>query len=163
MDKETTLSDLADMAVYEYLDIAHHSLVSGKPGGGCYGYPTALLLLSVVKTIGSYHRHDAAFSVEVEGRSYAIDGDGAECFRVLNSPYFGQTLTGVEIRRVYEFYQCLSVCDPARPKPHFLAIGTPIDPVFGRDAHGTMTLMYLVPLYQCCVKAVSAFLAQAAS
>ena len=161
MAKETTLTDLADMAIYEYLDIAHHCLITGKPGGGCWGYPTTLLLLSIVNTIGSYHKNDNNFTVEIEDKKYPIDGDGIECFRVLNSSYFNLNLTQKEIQRVYNFYKCLAVCDPANPKPHFLAIGTPIDPVFSRDNQGNMTMLNLVPFYHLCVKAVSEFLKKA--
>jgi hypothetical protein len=161
MAAETSINDLADMAVYEYLDIAHHCLISGKPGGGCYGYPTALLLLSIVKTIGSYHKGDANFVVEIEGVSYKIDGDEAECYRVLNSPYYNQKLTLKEIEQVYDFYKCLSVHNPAVPKPHFLAIGTPIDTMFSRDKKGKIAVINLVPFYNICVKAVSEFLLKA--
>jgi len=163
MAAETNINELADMAVYEYLDMAHHCLISGKPGGGCYGYPTALLLLSIVKTIGSYHKGDGSFTVEIDGASYKIDGDEAECYRVLNSTYFNQSLTLKEIERVYDFYKCLSVHDPARPKPHFLAIGTPIDPMFSRDKKGEITVINLVAFYNLCVKAVSEFLLKASS
>ena len=163
MAKGTTLTDLADMALYEYLDMAHHCLITGKPDGGCWGYPTALLLLTAVHTIGSYYKNDKKFTVTIEGQKYTLRGDGAEGYRILNSPFFDLGLTHTEIQRVYDFYKCLAVCDPARPKPHFLAIGTPIDPVFSRDKKGAITVLNLVPFYQLCVKAVSEFLVKASA
>src|SRR3989344_940232 len=64
------------------------------PAPGCYGYPAALLLLSIVDSIGSYIEQ----------------GNVENHFKVLkNADYYGLSLPGDEIRVLYNKYRNLLI------------------------------------------------------
>lgn len=116
-------------ALTEYLAIAEHCITTGKPTGGCYGFPTALLLFSIVYAIGSFYRGNKSFTIIVDQKKTTINGTDSHYF-ILNSNYYGQTLTGKDIRRLYEYYRCLLVHNAALAPYHFLDIGNPTDHPF---------------------------------
>jgi len=127
---------LIQEALTEYLAIAEHCITTGKPAGGCYGYPTALLLFSIVDAIGSFHRKDDSFTIEVGQKKKTIKGTGFQHYYILNSDYYRQVLTEKDIKRLYEYYRCLLVHNAALVPMHFLAIGHPTDPPFAK-LHGS--------------------------
>jgi hypothetical protein len=69
--------------------------------GGCLGYPAAILLFSLVDTVGSYYRKNKVFKTHIEGKKVSIDSDGWQHFKILNSIYFGQNLTTKFIQTLY--------------------------------------------------------------
>jgi len=139
-------------AMNEYLNIAHHCIMTGKPAGGCYGFPAALLLFSIVDTIGSYYRGNANFSVKIDGKDLKVDGDGKKHYRILNSSFYNQNLSLKDIEKVYNYYRCLLVHNSALPPNHFLNIGNPTDSLFPRDSNDKIRCVNLVPF------TISAFL-----
>jgi hypothetical protein len=155
-------TSLIQEAMTEYLDIAHHCITSGKPSGGCFGFPAALLLFSIVDAIGSYYRGNSTFMVLVDGKSKSVDGDGSKHYRVLNSPnYYKMSLSEKDIERVYAYYRCLLAHNAAIPTDHFLSIGKQTDPLFFRGHGGKIVGVNLVPFYNASVQAVSTFLSVA--
>jgi len=111
----------------EYLQAADYSItfrknVGGRPDepGACLGYPAALTLFSIVDVIGSFHRHDAAFRAVVDGKSVQVRSDGFHHFYVLNSDYYGQTLSNATIKRLYDNFRSLLVHNAALAPEHFL-------------------------------------------
>lgn len=119
-------------ALSEYLAIAEHCLTTGKPTGGCYGFPTALLLFSIVDAIGSFYRGNNSFEISVDQRRRTIKGAGFQHYFILNSDYYGQTLSEKDIQRLYDYYRCLLVHNAALAPDHFLDIGNPTDPPFAK-------------------------------
>ena len=111
------------------------------PAPGCYGYPAALLLLSIVDSIGSY----------VE------EGNVKNHFKILNnSDYYGLSLTEKELNLIYNHYRnTLSHNTVITPKV-ILNIGSRDDSVLQR--YGERYLLNLVPFYNVSVKAVKYFL-----
>jgi hypothetical protein len=111
------------------------------PAPGCYGYPAALLLLSIVDSIGSY----------VEG------GNVKNHFKILNnSNYYGLDLTGKELDLIFDHYRnTLSHNSVVTPKV-MLSIGTENGPVLQK--YGGKYLLNLAPFYNVSVKAVKHFL-----
>jgi hypothetical protein len=69
--------------------------------GGCLGYPGAILIFSIIDTIGSYFRKNKSFQVKVDGKLVSIDGEGWEHFKILNSKYFKQNLSLSFIKALY--------------------------------------------------------------
>ncbi len=69
--------------------------------GGCLGYPGAILLFSIVDTIGSYFRKNPDFKITIDGKEEIINAEGAEHFKILNSKYFNQTLSSEFIKKLY--------------------------------------------------------------
>ena len=62
--------------------------------GGCLGYPGAILLFSIIDSIGSYFRKNLLFKID-------IDSDGWHHFKILNSKYFNQNLSQDFINALY--------------------------------------------------------------
>jgi len=83
--------------------------VDGKWGhfatGGCLGYPGAILLFSIVDTIGSYFRKNLDFTMTIDGKEEKINADGWEHFKILNSKYFNQTLSSEFIKKLYSNFR----------------------------------------------------------
>jgi len=70
--------------------------------GGTLGYPAALILFTIVDTIGSYYRKsDLKLEITVEGTKRVIDEDGYKHFFILNSHYFNLSLSAFEIQNLY--------------------------------------------------------------
>lgn len=68
---------------------------------GCLGYPGAILLFSIVDSIGSYFRKKSEFIIDIDGSPDSINEDGWEHFKILNSKYFNQNLNSTTIRLLY--------------------------------------------------------------
>lgn len=77
--------------------------------GGCLGYPGAILLFSIIDSIGSYFRKNPLFKKRIDFKDMTIDSDGWQHFKVLNSKYFNQTLSQDFIKALYsKFRSCLT-------------------------------------------------------
>ena len=68
---------------------------------GCLGYPAAILLFSIIDTIGSYYRKNSEFKAHIDGAKVAINSDGWEHFKILNTKYFKQNLSTSFIKALY--------------------------------------------------------------
>jgi len=88
--------------------------------GGRLGYPAAVMLFCVADTIGSFHRGDRLFSAPVGGRSLSIRQQGFQHFYVLNSDYYGQSLSEAAIKRLYANFRDLLVHNAALAPEHVL-------------------------------------------
>jgi hypothetical protein len=76
---------------------------------GCLGYPGAILLFSLIDTIGSYFRRNMTFTILIDGRQEKINGEGWEHFKILNSKYFDQKLSTRFIKNLYILFRsCLT-------------------------------------------------------
>ena len=70
-------------ALTEYLAIAEHCITTGKPTGGCYGFPTALLCFTIVDAIGSFYHGNTSFTINIDQKARTIDGDGFKHYFIL--------------------------------------------------------------------------------
>jgi hypothetical protein len=61
--------------------------------GGCLGYPAAILLFSIIDSIGSYFRKNVTIKILMDSQNTTIESDGWQHFKILNSKYFNQNLT----------------------------------------------------------------------
>lgn len=68
---------------------------------GCLGYPAAILLFSIIDSIGSYFRNDRNFKILIDSKMTTIDSEGWQYFKVLNSKYFNQNLSEKSIKTIY--------------------------------------------------------------
>jgi len=108
---------------------------------GCYGYPAALLLLSIADSIGSY----------VE------QGKVENHFKILNNKdYYGLNLNDEEIRIVFDNYRNLLSHHTVMSTNVGLNIGSPNDPIL-QNQNGRYWLN-LIPFYNVSVQAVNSFL-----
>jgi hypothetical protein len=125
-------------AIDEYLLMAEYGINFSKLGGGILGYPTALLLLSVIDILGSY-------SVPTK-----------EHFLVLRQPCFDLPLTVPQIKHIEHWYRNLLAHNG------FIALGTVLRPdesgdPFTLDAHGEPTVLRVKPLFRACNQAWERF------
>lgn len=108
---------------------------------GCYGYPAALLLLSIADSIGSY----------VE------KGNVENHFKILkNSDYYGLNLSDDELKIVYDNYRNLLSHNTAMAANVGLNIGSISDSIL--QSQDGLYLLNLVPFYNVSAKAVNVFL-----
>lgn len=153
-----TTHGLIHEALTEYLAIAEHCLSTGKPTGGCYGYPSALLLFSIVDAIGSFYRGNKSFTIVADQKKKTINGVDSH-YLILTSDYYGQSLTEKDIQRLYEYYRCLLVHNAALAPEHFLAIGDPTDlPFVKRPGSKHVDYVNLRPFLDLSHVAVAKFL-----
>jgi hypothetical protein len=123
---------LVHEALTEYLAIAEHCITTGKPTGGCYGFPTALLCFTIIDAIGSFYRGNKSLTINIDQKTRTIDGDGFKHYFILNSDYYGQSLSEKDIKKLYEYYRCLLVHNAALAPGHLLDIGGPTDSPFAK-------------------------------
>lgn len=94
------------------LDFRKNPIEWGRPG--CYGFPAAILLLSIVDMIGSY----------------ILGGNTRNHFNILNrAEYYNLGLSTEEIKEVYEKYRCRLTHNGALPLGRLLDIGTSSSPI----------------------------------
>jgi hypothetical protein len=145
-------------ALTEYLAIAEHCISTGKPTGGCYGFPTALLCFTIVDAIGSFYRGDTSLTIKIDGETKTINGDGFKHYYILNSDYYGQALNELDVKRLYEYYRCLLVHNAALAPNCVLAIGKETDPPFDRRMSQHIDYVNLRPFLDLSHIAVTKFL-----
>ena len=108
---------------------------------GCYGYPAAKLLFSIVDAIGSY----------------VVGGSTRDHFEILNHPdYYNLELGDESIKTIYENYRGLLEHNSAMPFDHLLAIGNEEGKVFERT--NDMPCINLVPLLNLTEKVLEKFI-----
>lgn len=73
--------------------------------GGCLGYPSGILLFSIIDSIGSYYRKNKEFKITIDGKPETINADGWEHFKILNSKYFNQSLSLDFIKKLYSHFR----------------------------------------------------------
>lgn len=111
------------------------------PAPGCYGYPAALILLSIVDSIGSY----------VE------KGNIINHFKILNNiDYYGQNFSAQEIKIIYDKYRNTLSHHTVMATNVGLSIGLSNDRIL-QNNNGRYRLN-LISFYNASVKAVDAFL-----
>lgn len=158
-----SLVGLLTESVSEYLHVAHECLIHQKPEGGVYGLPAALLLLSILDTIGSFHKDDKSFTAAINGRNRSIDGDGFKHCFILNTSYYGQALTEAQIKKIYNYYRCLLSHNASIAPGHGLEVGALDEPLFKIGPSGNILSIRLLPFYNQSVTAVDQFLKRAGS
>jgi hypothetical protein len=90
---------------YKKLDIKWGEFATG----GCLGYPGAILLFSLIDSIGSYFRKDKSIEILIDWKNEKINAAGWEHFKILNSKYFDQKLSAEFMHKLYNnFRSCLT-------------------------------------------------------
>jgi len=152
------LAGLLKESVSEYLHVAHECLTHQKAEGGVYGFPAALLLFTILDTIGSFHRGDKSFSSSIDGKNRLIDGDGFKHYFILNTSYYSQTLTEAQIKKLYYYYRCLLSHNASLAPGRGLEVGSLGEPLFSIDPSGAILSIRLLPFYHQSVTAADQFL-----
>lgn len=121
------LKSLLSESVQEYLAVAKYCVAYRKDRhwgedqvGGCFGYPAAVMLFSIVDTIGSFHRGRVDVKIEIDGKSTLIRKDGFQHFFILNSEYYGQRIDEKTIKKLYDNFRNLLVHNASLAPENFL-------------------------------------------
>lgn len=80
-----------------------------EQAGGCLGYPAAVMLFSIVDTIGSFYRGRTDLKIAIGGKPAEIRRDDFQHFFILNSEFYGQSLDEPAIKRLYDNFRSLLV------------------------------------------------------
>ena len=113
MALHSTIPSLIKESMMEYLVVSEFCVkykkdekVWGAPG--CFGYPSAVLLLAIVDAVGSY----------------VIGGQTKKHFKILNDvDYYNLGLTDDELELIYKDHRCLLTHNAALSQKVGLAIG----------------------------------------
>jgi len=145
-------------AIEEKLLIAKLAIDLKKPsGGGCHGYPAALLLFSIIDTIGSFHRGSENFSVTFsDGETTRIGAEGRHHFYVLSSKFFECSLTRKEAEIIYDNYR--NVLDHNSTLPSFRLLSNAAGNAQPFEFKPGHSIIYLPALYAKTEGAVKLFL-----
>lgn len=117
MAQHQTPASMLKESLFETLEAAefcaNYRKVDEKWGefktGGCLGFPAAILLFSIIDSIGSYYRKNSSFKIIIDNKETSISSDGWQHFKIINSKYFNQNLSEKFIRELYNrFRSCLT-------------------------------------------------------
>jgi hypothetical protein len=98
-------------------------------------------------------------SALIDGKKRSISGNGFKHYFALNTSYYNnQTLTEVQIKKLYDYYRCLLSHNASIAPGHGLEVGTIGAPLFDIDASGSILSIRLIPFYDQSVMAVDRFL-----
>lgn len=134
--------------------------------GGCLGYPSAILLFSLVDTIGSYFRKNKSFIVTIDGKPSTINGSDWEHFKILNSKYFNQNLSAEFIQQLYrKFRSCLTHNSVLGSETLMFPDNSVIDPkikdqafiIYQDDSGKVIYAISIKELWNLCSRAVDLF------
>lgn len=108
---------------------------------GCYGYPAAILLLSVADSIGSH----------------VLGGSTRNHFNILNhKDYYDLKLKPIEITLIYKNYRCQLTHESTLAVNNILSLGEKLDPIFiGNNENPQLNL---APFLELSKKVVAKFL-----
>src|SRR5712671_4009852 len=151
-----TEAQMVREALPEYLELARIGSSLGKqPNGGVLGYPSATCLFAVVDTIGSYHRGDPSYTVQVEDKLMTINSTGDHIL-ILNSPYFEYTFTEAGLRAIYSLGRSPLTHNALLGQGLLLWVGEPQRPAIEAKADGVH--VYLPAFLERCEIATKRFL-----
>jgi hypothetical protein len=103
-----SLDETLDAAKYCVDYVKEEKILCGDfTTGGCLGFPGAILLFSIIDTIGSYFRGNKELSLMIDGKPERIKKDAWEHFKILNSKYFNQTLSKDFMHKLYKEFRSL--------------------------------------------------------
>jgi hypothetical protein len=145
----------------ESLTVAEYCLAYRKKDGGCLGYPAAMILFSIVDTIGSYFRKNKDLKILIDGKLRFIDSDGYKHFFILNSSYFEQHLSEQIIKILYAKFRSLLTHNSVLGAKAMLILGNNHELgafLKSRVNSDELDVVSLTQFYALCKKAVRRFL-----
>lgn len=106
------LTSLIRESLTEYLEVAQYCVKYRKDSawpdaqqGGCLGYPAAVMLFSIVDTLGSFYHGRSDLNIMMDGKRVHIKKGGIQHYFILNSDYYGETLDGDTIKTLYSNFR----------------------------------------------------------
>jgi hypothetical protein len=130
-------------------------------GEGILGFPSAVILFSVIDCIGSVFRGDNNFKIIIDGKERIIKTTTQHIY-ILNSKYFGLNLKQIELDNIYKNIRSPLTHNSLLPSGYFLYDedeGYKVPFRIEKDeSHNLCYFVYLVPLFHQTTKAAEAFI-----
>lgn len=128
---------------------------------GCLGYPSAIILLSIVDSIGKYFV-GKDLKINIDGNVVTINDERPiyKRFYILNSIYYGQNFSDNEIKLIYSKYRNALVHSATVDPGNFIDIGDKSNKAFEiKEINGqSIPFINLVPFWHLNKKAVEKLL-----
>jgi hypothetical protein len=106
VNKNAMPIEILKVSLPEIIEAAKFCVNHRKKNGGCLGYPAAILLFSIIDSIGSYFKENNNIKIIIDGKSNITIKKASEHFRILNSKYFNQNLSARNIEKIYSDFRC---------------------------------------------------------
>ena len=98
----TSIRSMLCESLNEYIHVSEYCVNFVKSDGGCLGYPAALVMFSIIDSIGSYND----IAVRIDGKEKKIKADIVKThFYILNSEYYNQNLSEHQITKIYLMFR----------------------------------------------------------
>lgn len=114
---------------------------------GCLGIPAAILLCSLIDTIGSEFR-GSKYQISIDGQSYTIQTASDHFFILNHDKLFNLNLSRSAIMDFYTSYRSKLTHNSALPANNYLGIGCLTDDIFIFNQNFEIVKINLLPLYQ---------------
>jgi len=106
MNKNSTPEEILKESLPEIIKAAKYCIEYRKNNGGCLGYPAAILLFTIVDSIGSYFYKNKEIENITKKKEDYINSDSWEHFKILKTNYFNQNLSPKNIKDIYYNFRC---------------------------------------------------------
>lgn len=151
-------------AIKESLTIIEYCLRKDKLSGlqsddyskSCYGYPAAILLFSIIDTIGSFFRGSQQ-KINVDSKERKITGTNDHFFVLNLRPIFDLNLTKTAIEDLYSTYRCKLTHNHALPFNNYLKNCSQENEIFKYNNEGKIVCINLAKLHATVKAAVEKF------
>lgn len=141
-------------AIKESMTIIEYCLHKNKLSGlqsddyskSCYGYPAAILLFSIIDTIGSFFR-GSQLRINVDSKERKISGTNDHLLILNHKRMFDLDLTEITIKDLYSTYRCKLTHNHALPFSNYLINCSQTDWIFKYNNEGKIVCINLAKLH----------------
>lgn len=160
---------LAKESIYEMLHVAEYALTYRKTDialwgdnatGGILGFPTTVILFSIIDCLGSYFANDPNFTVNVDGKKQRIKNASHHIY-ILNSKYFNLDLSRIDLDNIYENVRSTLTHNSLLPEGYILEVGEnkklPFD-IAVNELDSRIYFINVIRLFEITKKAVEEFM-----
>lgn len=123
--------ELLKESLVEMIHVAEYSINYRKKdkniwgtnaGGGGLGFPSSVLLFSVIDCIGSVFSRNNDFKIIIEGKARVINNTSQHIY-ILNSKYFNLDLSQIDLENIYTNIRGALTHNSIMPEGYSLQIG----------------------------------------
>jgi hypothetical protein len=128
--------------------------------GGILGYPSTVLLFSIIDCIGSVFSGDTNFKITIDGKPRHIK-DTSQHIYILNSKYFNLNLSQTDLDNIYKNVRSTLTHNSLLPEGYTLQIGDNEKSPFKiaiNELDSRIYFINLIPLYNATKTAVDSFI-----
>ena len=128
--------------------------------GGILGFPSSVILFSIIDCIGSVFRGNDSFKVTIDGQQSTIRTTSQHIY-ILNSKYFGLSLSRLDLDSLYKNVRSTLTHNSLLPQGYMLYDNEDNVPPFRigiNEQDQRIYFIYIIPLFDLTKKAVDTFI-----